>query len=224
MIAETETGHLKKFELTISKELLNELPAEKFEGEITVVDTESAIAPAVAALRSCGTIGFDTETRPSFKKGTTHMVSLLQLSTPDICYLFRLNKTGLTQSLISLLEDESITKIGLSTHDDFHNLQKLSALNPGGFIELQSFVKDYHISDNSLTKIYAILFGKRISKGQRLSNWEAETLTAAQQAYAALDAYACIRIHSFLKSGLFNSLTSPYIHFPEETIPSVNEN
>lgn len=223
MNANNDNGQQESYILTISKELLNELPAEKFEGEIKVIDTESDIAPAVEVLRSCGTIGFDTETRPSFKKGTTHIVSLLQLSTPEVCYLFRLNKTGLTQSLISLLEDESITKIGLSTHDDFHNLQKLSALNPGGFIELQSFVKGFHIADNSLTKIYAIFFDKRISKGQRLSNWEADTLTPAQQAYAALDAYACIRIHAYLREGGFDSSKSAYIHFPEEETSEDNE-
>ena len=201
----------------ISKEQLSRLPAESFKGKICIVNTEAEAKEAIADLRKSKIIGFDTETKPSFKRGQINIVSLMQLSTHETCYLIRLNKLGMPDELKNLLEDESVLKIGLSTHDDFHNLEKLSHLEPKGFIDLQVFVKDYGISDNSLSKIYAILFGKRISKGQRLSNWEAQELTAAQQAYAALDALACIRIHDRLTQVGFNPEESEYLVEEEDS-------
>ncbi len=205
--------------VTISKEQLAKLPAASFSGSIRLIDQTEDIPDAIADLRSAPIIGFDTETRPSFKKGQLHVVSLLQLSTPTTCYLFRLNRIGLTHELVDLLQDDSLLKVGLSIHDDFHSLRRLSPIEPAGFIDLQQYVKDFKIADNSLSRIYGILFGERISKGQRLTNWEADSLTPAQQAYAALDALACIRIYRHLKSGAFYPLTSPYLTFPDPTLP-----
>lgn len=205
--------------VTISKEQLANLPAASFSGRIRLIERSEDIPEAIADLKSAPIIGFDTETRPSFKKGQLYVVSLLQLSTPDTCYLFRLNRIGLTPQLIELLQDGSILKVGLSIHDDFHSLRRLSPLEPDGFIDLQQYVKEFRIADNSLSRIYGILFGERISKGQRLTNWEAETLSPAQQAYAALDALACIRIYRHLKSGAFYPFTSPYLTFPEPDSP-----
>ena len=197
--------------VTISKQQLAELPAAQFKGEIKVIDKADDISEAVAELYKSDIIGFDTETRPTFKKGQSNNVSLLQLSTRKKCFLFRLNRIGLDSKLIELLQDPSQLKIGLSIHDDFHNLNKLSHLEPKGFIDLQSYVKQYRIADNSLTKIYAVIFGKRISKGQRLTNWEADTLTPPQKSYAALDALACVDIYDFISSGKFNPDDSPYL-------------
>jgi len=140
-------------------------------------------------------LGFDTETRPSFKKGQSHQVALLQVATHDTCFLFRLNKIGVTDSVARLLEDQEITKVGLSLQDDMRMLNQRRAFTPGTFVELQKEVKDIGIEDNSLQKIFANLFGGKIAKGQQLSNWEAEILTEAQQRYAATDAWACIKIH-----------------------------
>lgn len=197
-------------EISISKQQLALLPVEHYGGTITVIDNMAAVGTAVATLRQAGLIGFDTETRPSFKKGQTYSVSLLQLSSDNECFLFRLNKIGLPDQLKELLEDETVTKIGLSLKDDFRNLHKNYGFEPGGFIDLQDFSSKWHISDKSLTKMYGILFGKRISKSQRLSNWEAEQLAEAQQHYAALDAHACVRIYSYLKNGEFHPETSQY--------------
>ena len=204
--------------VTISKEQLSQLPAAQFQGEIRLIENEQEIAQAVADLRQSDIIGFDTETRPSFKKGQTNTVALIQLSTRKICYLFRINHVGLAKPIVDLLEDPDKLKIGLSIHDDFHNLNKISPVTPQGFIELQNFVKEYHIADNSLTRIFAIIFGKRVSKGQRLTNWEAEHLTNSQQSYAALDAMACLEIYDYISSGKFNPMESPYLSFkdPEE--------
>lgn len=197
--------------ISISKEQLAALPAALYAGPIVVVDDPEDADRAVADLRQRGIIGFDTETRPAFRKGQLHNVALLQLYAHEVCYLFRLNKMGLPESLKSLLEDPDVKKVGLSTHDDFHNLRRQYDIQPQGFIELQNYVVSFGISDLSLTKINGILFGKRLSKSQRLSNWEAEELSLAQQAYAALDAAACVHIYEYLSAGCFNPVESPYI-------------
>lgn len=197
-------------EISISKEQLAKLPAAQYPGRITVVDSADNVDEAVARLRESDLIGFDTETRPAFKKGQTYHVALLQLSSNTECFLFRLNKIGLPDAVKNLLEDETKTKVGLSIHDDFRNLRKKYDLQPKGFIELQDYVTRWNIADKSLTKLYGILFGKRISKSQRLSNWEADQLAEAQQAYAALDAHACVMIYRHLLSGRFNPDSSPY--------------
>lgn len=204
------------YQLSISKEALAKLPVAHFHGSITVVEDAEASDKAIIDLRQAQVIGFDTETRPSFRKGQSNNVALMQLSTRFTSYLFRLNKLGLVESLKMLLEDESILKIGLSIHDDFHNLNKIAAIEPKGFIDLQNFVKQYRIADNSLARIYGIIFNKRISKGQRLTNWEADSLTTNQQSYAALDALACIDIYDEISSGRFNPELCQYRVYPSE--------
>lgn len=182
----------------IDKETLAALPAEKYTGRIELVQTPAAALKAVRFLMDQPIVGFDTETRPSFRKGDLHKVALLQLSTPTICFLLRLNRIGITSEIKELLESPKVIKVGLSTKDDFHQLNQLQPIEPNGFIELQSIVENYGIGEASLTKIYALLFGKKISKKQRLTNWEAVELTAGQQHYAALDAYACLKIYNHL--------------------------
>jgi ribonuclease D len=171
------------------------LPRVLFEGRIFVIFSNREADKAVEYLMQQDILGFDTETRPSFKKGQMHQVALLQVATRDTCFLFRLNRMGITPSLRRLLEDQHITKVGLSLQDDLRALRQRCSFTPGTFIELQKEVKDLGIQDMSLQKIYANLFGEKIAKGQQLSNWEAETLSEAQQRYAATDAWACIRIH-----------------------------
>lgn len=183
---------------TISKEELSVLDAEEFKGRIVLVQTAATAVKAMRFLMEQPIVGFDTETRPSFKKGQIHKVALIQLSTPDTCFLIRLNRLGIFPELKEFLESDSVKKIGLSTKDDFHALNRLSPVEPKGFVELQQMVKTCGIGEASLTKIYALLFGKRISKGQRLTNWEAVELTEAQQRYAALDAWACLRIYNHI--------------------------
>lgn len=199
------------FKISISKEQISTLPIASFRGEITVVDAPDDVSDAVQILEREKFIGFDTETKPSFKKGHANKVALLQLSTIDHCFLFRLNHLGMGEEIIRLMENENITKIGLSIHDDFNVMHRSSNIVPRGFVELQSLVKDYHIEDISLQKIYAIIFGEKISKGQRLTNWEAASLTPQQQRYAATDAWACLRIYNFLMDGQFHPESSPYI-------------
>jgi ribonuclease D len=184
--------------LTITKEQIAELPIEKFEGKIVVVDHKEKLADAMNYLSVQPALGFDTETKPAFKRGQFHNVALLQLATEDTCYLFRLNKIGYPDELESIMVNQAIRKIGLSLRDDFAAIHKRSVRQPENFIDLQVFVDKFGIEDNSLQKIYAILFGKKISKSQRLSNWETHELTPAQQSYAAIDAWACLRIYNHL--------------------------
>lgn len=178
------------------KTLISSLPVVQFPGRIIVILTPGETEKAVRYLMSQPILGFDTETRPSFKRGQQHKVSLLQVSTPDTCFLFRLNHTGLTPALIRLLEDNTIRKIGLSWHDDVNSLSKIGTFNKGTFIDIQDMVRELGIEDLSLQKLYANLFGQKISKRQQLSNWEADILSDKQKMYAATDAWACIMIYN----------------------------
>lgn len=186
---------MKVIQNKYDKKLIQNLPCIHFEGRIIVISTEKDADKAVAYLMQQPVLGFDTETRPSFQKGKMHQVALLQVATHEACFLFRLNKIGLTDSVVRLLEDTTITKVGLSLQDDMRMLNLRRNFKPGTFVELQKEVKDIGIEDNSLQKIYANLFGGKIAKNQQLSNWEADILTDAQQKYAATDAWACIQIH-----------------------------
>ncbi|WP_080904465.1 3'-5' exonuclease [Parabacteroides sp. Marseille-P3160] len=183
---------------TIKKEEIASLPIEEFPGQIIVVERENQVPDAIKVLTDSKEVGFDTETRPTFAKGKTHQVALIQLSTEEICYLFRLNLLGMPKELEFFLKDMSVKKIGLSLRDDFNALRKRTNIEPVNFLDLQNYVSQYGIDDASLQKIYAILFKKKISKRARLSNWESGFLTEAQQKYAALDAWACLRIYKFL--------------------------
>ncbi len=156
------------------------------------------VADAVDYLKQFDTIGFDTETKPVFKKNVSHKVALMQLSTMDKCFLFRLNQIHYPDELDDLICSNDVVKIGLSLRDDFAALRKRSNCRPLNFIDLQTIVHDYGIKDLSLQKIYAILFNKKISKNQRLSNWEAKVLKDSQQMYAAIDAWACLKIYNYL--------------------------
>lgn len=184
---------------TVNKTEIAELPKELFDGRVYVIYTEADADKAVDYLSQYKIVGVDTETRPSFKKGQVHKVALLQISTEDTCFLFRLNKIGMPLSLQEFLTND-VLKIGLSLKDDFMKLQKRKNVHAeeGNWIELQDYVRRFGIEDRSLQKIYANLFGKKISKNQRLTNWEAETLTEAQIQYAATDAWACVKIYNRL--------------------------
>lgn len=200
-----------KVSVSIPKAALSELPLVTFPGEIIVIDTPDRVPEAVNDLRQHKLVGFDTETRPSFHKGRTNKVALIQISTDTRCYLFRINKTGLTDDLRRFIEDTEVTKIGLSLKDDFFVLHRIGDFMPEGFIDLQEFVRPYGIIDSSLQRIYGIVFHERISKSQRLSNWEADQLTIPQQHYAAIDAWSCLRLYKELTAGHFSPENSPYI-------------
>lgn len=190
---------MKQIKKTITKAEIAAMPKVQFPGRVFVVYTENDAEKAVAYLRNQRIVGVDTETRPSFKRGTTHKVALLQISTQDTCFLFRLNRIGMPDYLQEFLTSDTL-KVGLSLKDDFNSLRKREIVHPdkGNWVELQDYVRRFGIQDMSLQKIYANLFGKKISKSQRLSNWEADALSEGQKLYAATDAWACVEIYNCL--------------------------
>ena len=183
---------------TISNEVLNELPLQYFDGEIVLIEDEVGIVKMMEEINGESIVGFDTETRPSFKKGVTNSIALFQLTTHKATYLIRLNKTGVTSELKLLLENESVLKVGVGIRDDLRGLQKLTSLKPKGFVELQTMATEKGLKDFSLKKLAGILLKFRVSKRQRLSNWEAPTLTNAQMIYAATDSWVALEIYKKL--------------------------
>lgn len=178
----------------IDNEQTAQLPAIEFRGEIRIIDREEQIEEACRDLAAHRLIGFDTETRPSFKAGVMYRVSLLQLSTEERCYLFRLNRIALSKPILALLESNEVKKVGADVAGDLRSLHQLRHFRERGFIDLQAMVGDWGIEERSLRKMSAIVLGRRVSKAQRLSNWESSTLTDKQQLYAATDAWVCLRI------------------------------
>lgn len=187
-----------KIRSNIIKADIAQMPIELFIGRTIVIHSTSDVEKAVCYLKGFPILGIDTETRPSFAKGKTYDVSLMQVSTEDTCFLFRLNYIGMPNALIELLQSSQL-KVGLSLKDDIHSLHRKYSFEPNGFLDLQGYVKEMGIEAQSLQKIYALLFGKKISKSQRLTNWEADVLTDRQKGYAATDAWACIRIYKYLE-------------------------
>lgn len=177
------------------KHKIADLPRVVFPGRIITINTPGETDKAVDYLLGHDILGVDTETRPTFSKREQNQVCLLQVSTKEVCFLFRLHLTGMTPSIIRLLEDTTVPKIGLSWHDDLTQLHRRIDFKPGYFIELQEMAREVGIKDLSLQKIYANLFREKISKTQRLSNWEASILRDSQKLYAATDAWTCIMIY-----------------------------
>lgn len=185
---------MAKFASTISNEDVAQLEPVRFDGEIVVVETVRDLLRACEVLSAQKIIGFDTETRPSFTSGMVNKVALLQLSTDDVCFLIRLNKVPLDKALIAILQSENIAKVGAAVQNDIAALNALRHFKARGFIDLQNEVGRFGIEDRSLRKLSGIIIGKKVSKAQRLSNWEAQTLTPQQQQYAATDAWVCIEL------------------------------
>jgi ribonuclease D len=185
----------------ITVEELAEHELSWFKGEIVLIDNLKTFYEAFPRLLRSDILGFDTETRPTFKKGRKNAVSLIQLSTEDLACLIRINKIGIPDELVDLLSDPSVIKAGVAVHDDIRFLRGVRKFSPDGFIDLQDFVKDFGIQSSGLKKLAAIVLGFRISKRQQVTDWEAEQLTEAQQIYAATDAWVCYQIYRKLLNG-----------------------
>lgn len=190
---------MKEFWDKYDKKRINELPVVSFGGRIIVVQSDAEADKAVRYLLAQPILGFDTETRPSFRPGPMNPVALLQVATQDTCFLFRLCNMGLPDSVVRLLSDREVLKVALSWRDDIGQLQRRRRFRTGDFFELQEHVKEFGIEDLSLQKIFANVFGQKISKSQQLTNWEADALTEKQKLYAATDAWACLRLYEELK-------------------------
>ena len=188
------------FQHTIDNDTVASLPAARFPGRIVVVDTNEQAEEACQELQRHTMIGFDTETRPSFRAGVSYKVALLQLSTDSVCYLFRLSQIRLSNSILKILGSKQIIKVGADVLGDIRALHALRHFHADGFVDLQIEASRWGIEEKSLRKLSAIVLGERVSKAQRLSNWEATILTDQQQEYAATDAWVCTSILRALES------------------------
>lgn len=202
------------------KKAITDLPVVTFPGRVITIITPGEAEKAVDYLLQSDIMGVDTETKPAFHRGEQNKVALLQVSNRDTCFLFRLNIIGITPAIKRLLEDKTVKKIGLSWHDDIRGLEERESFTPGLFIDLQDIVGEIGIKDLSLQKIYANIFHAKISKRQRLTNWEATPLSEKQKQYAAIDAWSCIQIYDELtrlkETGKYNLIVVPE---PEDIQP-----
>mgnify|MGYP002386112165 FL=1 len=185
----------KQYNESVTDDELRKLPVLQFNGRVTLVDSMQKFHRVIGDIGKPAILGFDTETRPSFKKGNRYKVSLLQLSDDTRAWLFRLNMIGLPPELTALLADKDIIKTGVAIHDDIKALRSLASFEPRGFVDLQTVVAARGFKQLGLKKLSAIILGYSISKSQQTSNWEAVELTEPQQLYAATDAWVCRRIY-----------------------------
>ncbi len=184
----------------ITKEEINELPLGQFEGEIYLVNKAEDVEEVVDFLGTQSILGFDTETKPAFRKGVINPVSLLQLSTKTQAFLFRLNDIGFPNDLRTLLEREHIVKVGAAVHDDLKGLSRLTdSFYPNSFFDLNDELKKVGFHNVGVRNLCGMVLKMRISKSEQVSNWEAPVLTEKQQRYAATDAWACLEIFQLLK-------------------------
>lgn len=183
----------------ITKEDMRALPLLAFEGEIHVLNTEKDCKNAIKELRKFDVIGFDTEKKPTFNKGEYNHTALVQFSTMEDAYLFRLNNMGYPASLFDFMADSSILKLGISIDDDLKDLNRARKFKPKNFTDLNDVVRELGVKHMGVKKLAAVFLESRISKNQQVSNWEAETLTPPQQKYAATDAWICLAIHQEMR-------------------------
>ncbi len=188
------------FQPTIDKEELKKLPLQAFTGTIHVIDSMAGLNKYLPVLKQEKVMGFDTETRPSFRKGQINQISLVQLATPFHAFLFRISALNLPDKLIELFEDDSIIKVGAALHDDLIDLRRIRDFKAGGFLDLQKYVGAFGIENKGVAKLSGIVLGFRISKNQQLSNWDAGKLNKAQKEYAATDAWVCLKIYQELQT------------------------
>jgi ribonuclease D len=188
------------FQSTIDKEELKKLPLQAFPGSIHLIDSIAGLKKYLPVLKQEKVLGFDTETRPSFRKGRVNQISLVQIATPFHAFLIRITALNLPDELIELFEDDSIIKVGAALHDDLIDLRRIRDFKAGGFLDLQKYVQAFGIENKGVAKLAGIVLGFRISKHQQLSNWDAEALTDAQKVYAATDAWVCLRIYNELQN------------------------
>ncbi len=190
------------FQNEITKEEVDNLDLIQFEGHITVVEDMDVFRREIGGIRRLKLIGFDTETKPSFRKGKVNPTSLIQLATDERAWIIRVSRIGYPRELLDLLSSDEVIKVGAGLNDDLRRLRSDFQFEPGGFLDLQQYVEAFRIEEKGLKKMSAIVLGKRISKSQQVSNWDAEQLTEAQLRYAATDAWICLQIYRTLRNSI----------------------
>ncbi len=190
------------FQSEISKEQVAELELIQFEGPIHVIDSIEAFHKEIHLIAREPILGIDTETRPSFKKGLVYPTSLIQLSSLEQAWIIRVSRIGYPLELLKLLSEDLPLKVGVSLHDDLRRLRSDFQFEPKGFLDLQQYVEAFRIEEKGLKKLSGIVLGRRISKSQQVSNWDADLLTEAQLRYAATDAWICLMIYYKLRDSI----------------------
>ncbi len=186
----------------ISKEEVAALDLIQFEGRISVIDSMEAFEQEIDQIARQPVLGFDTETRPSFKKGKVYPTSLIQIASLEQAWILRVNRIGYPGRLLDLLSGEIPLKIGLGLQDDLRRLRADFQFEPDGFLDLQNYVQAFRIDEKGLKKISGIVLNRRISKSQQVSNWDADVLSEAQLIYAATDAWICLMIYNSLRASI----------------------
>lgn len=174
---------------TILKSAVNTLPLARFEGAIHLITTPEALQTAVAKLRTEGVLGFDTESRPSFKKGESYLPAVVQFSTRTDAYIIQLDHVGGLSGIIPLLEDPELLKVGVALRDDVKRLQAITDFSPAGFSDISEMTQALGIENTGLRSLAALLLNVRISKSAQVTNWARNSLTIKQVYYAATDAW-----------------------------------
>jgi len=192
-------SHNQAHRHAISKQEIMDLPIKKYSGSIHVIDSDAKMHAAVLALGSEKVLGFDTETRPSFKVGESYPPALIQLASRDGVYIFQLSYIRAYEALADILGDEKRLKAGIAVADDIKKLKSLIAFEPEGFVELAGLAVKAGIKHAGIRGLAALLFGCRISKGTKCSRWDSPTLTREQIVYAATDAWVCREIYFELR-------------------------
>lgn len=193
-----EINNQQIFQTYVTPEQVNDLPLTSYGGKIVVVTDPRKVPEAIDEIIQHDVVGFDTETRPTFKKGQFYHVSLIQIGIPGKVFLFRINQTGLSDYITGFLSNENILKLGVGLHDDVIALQKLKQFESAGFVELHNYVASMGVRNTGLRKLAAIILSIRISKSQQTSNWDNSRLTENQLRYAATDAWVCLEMYNKL--------------------------
>ncbi len=193
------------FQSEITKEEVADLDLIQYEGPIMVIDSMEAFDREIGQINKHRILGFDTESRPSFKKGKSYPTALIQLSSEQRAWLLRVSRIGYPKRLVELLANPDKLKVGLGLNDDLRRMRSDFQFEPGGFLDLQQYVTAFRIEEKGLKKLSGIVLGRRISKSQQVSNWDSDLLTEAQLRYAATDAWICLEIYNTLKNSISNS-------------------
>jgi ribonuclease D len=173
----------------MQKDEINECPIRRYEGKVHLIRSASELPGAVSQLEKEGILGFDTETRPAYRKGESYPPALLQLAGENEVFIFQLRFTGLPHPLLGILSNPNIIKAGVSLNYDIRELRNLAQFEPGGFVDIGELAKKNGIQNHGLRGLAAVLLGFRISKSAKTTNWDRSELMPAQILYAATDAW-----------------------------------